>query len=258
LETGFLMKTFFTRNSGFFVIGIIAFIFIWKMISWSVSPNNLVPGPEDTFKTFVELTFARDSLPDLYNTVLRGLIGFALAFVLALILGLISGSRTAFYSFFNPFLVILRSTPVVAFILLLLIWFETDYVPVIIAFITMFPIVYTNITKGMQQVDPSLKEMIHVYQLTRAQRVRSVYLPSISAFLFSGAATALGFGWRAIIIGEVLSQPVYGIGTRMRESYAYFEVKEVISWTIMAVLLSYIFEMALSLMEKLAVKWKTA
>ncbi len=251
------MKNFFTRNSGFFVLGVIAFIVIWEIISWSVSPNNLVPAPGDTFKTFIELTFSRDSIPDLYSTVLRGLIGFSLAFILALFLGLIAGSRLAFYSFFNPFLVVLRSTPVVAFILLLLIWFETDFVPVIIAFITMFPIVYTNITKGMQQVDPSLKEMIHVYQLTRAQRVRSVYLPSISAFLFSGVATALGFGWRAIIIGEVLSQPIHGIGSRMRESYAYFEVKEVISWTIMAVLLSYIFEMALSVLEKIAVKWKT-
>jgi len=252
------MKTFFTRNSAFFVIGIVAFIFIWTIVSWRLSPNNLVPSPEDTLKTFTAILFSENSMIDLYRTLLRGLTGFSMAFILAFILGLIAGSRAAFHSFFHPFLVVFRSTPVVAFILLLLIWFETDMVPVIIAFITMFPIIYTNITKGMQEVDPSLKEMIQVYQLSRAQRLRAVYLPSISAFLFSGAATAMGFGWRAIIIGEVLSQPVYGIGARMREAYAYFEVKEVISWTILAVILSFIFEIAFSEIEKYTVKWKSA
>lgn len=193
---------------------------------------------------------------DLFSTLLRGLAGFFVAFLLAFLLALLSDWKTGIYFFFNPLLIVLRSTPVVAFILLLLIWFETARVPIIIAFITMFPIIYTNINKGLQEVDASLKEMIQVYKLSKAQILHSVYLPSISAFLFSGASTALGFGWRAIIIGEVLSQPVYGIGSRMREAYGYFEVKEVISWAILAVLLSFVFDMLLSGLEKLTVKWK--
>jgi NitT/TauT family transport system permease protein len=193
---------------------------------------------------------------DLFSTLLRGLAGFFIAFLLAGILALLSDWKTSIYIFFKPLLIVLRSTPVVAFILLLLIWFETDYVPVIIAFITMFPIIFTNITKGLQEVDVSLKEMIEIYKLSAAQKLYSVYMPSISAFLFSGSSTALGFGWRAIIIGEVLSQPVHGIGSRMREAYGYFEVKEVISWAILAVLLSFVFDLLLSGLEKLNVKWK--
>ena len=165
------MKTFFTRNSAFLILGIVVFIFIWKIVSWRMSPNNLVPSPEDTLKTFTVILLSENSFMDLYRTLLRGLTGFSMAFILAFILGLVAGSRAGFHSFFNPFLVVFRSTPVVAFILLLLIWFETDMVPIIIAFITMFPIIYTNITKGMQEVDPYLKEMVQVYQLTRAQRL---------------------------------------------------------------------------------------
>jgi NitT/TauT family transport system permease protein len=220
--------------------------------------NHLVPSPEETFFTFIQITFSKSSVINLLSTVLRGLAGFLIAFFLAFLLAILSDWKSGIYFFFNPLLIVLRSTPVVAFILLLLIWFETDRVPVIIAFITMFPIIYTNITKGLQEVDASLKEMIQVYKLSKTEILRSVYLPSISAFLFSGASTALGFGWRAIIIGEVLSQPIHGIGSRMREAYGYFEVKEVISWAIMAVLLSFVFEVLLSGLEKLTVKWKRA
>lgn len=258
MATVFLMKTFFTRNSVLFCFGIASIIIGWKILSWLAASNNLVPSPEETLLTFIHITFSKSTMTDLYSTLLRGLAGFFFAFLLALILGMLSAWKAGINSFFNPLLIVMRSTPVVAFILLLLIWFETNRVPVIIAFITMFPVIYTNITKGLQEVDASLKEMIQVYQLSKAQKFHSVYLPSISAFLFSGASTALGFGWRAIIIGEVLSQPVHGLGSRMREAYGYFEVKEVISWAIFAVLLSFIFDMLLSGVEKFTVKWKKA
>lgn len=252
------MKTFFTRNSVLFCLGIISLLIAWKILSWLAASNHLVPSPEETFFTFIQITFSKSSVINLLSTVLRGLAGFFIAFFLAFLLAILSDWKSGIYFFFNPLLIVLRSTPVVAFILLLLIWFETDRVPVIIAFITMFPIIYTNITKGLQEVDASLKEMIQVYKLSKTEIFRSVYLPSISAFLFSGASTALGFGWRAIIIGEVLSQPIHGIGSRMREAYGYFEVKEVISWAIMAVLLSFVFDVLLSGLEKLTVKWKRA
>jgi NitT/TauT family transport system permease protein len=255
---GYPMKTFTTKNSVLFIAGIAVLLIVWKIISVATASNNLVPSPEDTLFTFLQIAFSKSSMADLFSTVLRGLAGFLIAFVLAFITGILSGWRTGIHAFLKPLLIVLRSTPVVAFILLLLIWFETDRVPVIIAFITMFPILYTNITRGMQEVDTSFKEMIQVYGLSRMDKLRSVYLPSISAFVFSGASTALGFGWRAIIIGEVLSQPVYGIGSRMREAYGYFEVQEVISWAILAVLLSFVFDILLSGLEKYTVAWKRA
>jgi NitT/TauT family transport system permease protein len=251
------MSTSFTRNSWLMALGVAIIVAIWKTVSMAVSNSLLAPSPEDTFKTFIEIVLTKGSFVDLFSTLFRGLTGFFIALLLAMLLGLIAGSRSGFNAFLSPFLVILRSTPVVAFILLLLIWFETDSVPVIIAFITMLPVIYTNITKGIQEVDASLKEMAQVYQLSRFQKLRDLYLPSIYAFVFGGISTALGFGWRAIIIGEVLSQPVYGIGSRMREAYGYLEVQTLISWTIIAVLLSFIFEMAITGLEKHTAKWKS-
>jgi NitT/TauT family transport system permease protein len=250
------MKTFFTRNNTLLLFGSIAFLAIWKVIA--MASTSLVPAPEETASTFISIISTRTTINDLYTTASRGIAGFFIAFALALVLGILAGLRSGFYSFFTPFVVVFRSTPVVAFILLLLIWFDTSLVPVIIAFITMFPIIYTNTTQGIQAVDGDLKEMMQVYQLSGKQRLQSVYMPSISAFLFSGAATAMGFGWRAIIIGEVLSQPAWGIGARMREAYGYFEVKELISWTIIAILLSLAFELALLRLEKHILRWKKA
>jgi NitT/TauT family transport system permease protein len=75
-------------------------------------------------------------------------------------------------------------------------------------------------------------------------------------FLTGGISNALGFGWRAVIIGEVLSQPRHGIGTQMQESQIFLLVSELIAWTLIAVLISYLFELAIRNTETKLVKWK--
>ena len=190
------------------------------------------------------------------TTVLRGITGFFIAFVLAIALGLAAGINNAFYAFLKPILVVIRSVPVISFILLALIWLDVDQVPVFIALLTMFPFICTNVIDGIRNVNPKLLVMAKVYRVKKQHIIQGIYLPAISPFIFSGAASAMGFGWRAIIIGEVLSQPKYGIGTFMQNAQTYLLVERVIAWTIIAILLSYLFDQLIRFAEKKVVVWK--
>ena len=75
-------------------------------------------------------------------------------------------------------------------------------------------------------------------------------------FIISGASSAMGIGWRAIIIGEVLSQPKYGIGTKMQAAQTYLNVEAVIAWTLIAIIISFAFEKIIRLYEKRVLKWR--
>jgi NitT/TauT family transport system permease protein len=129
-------------------------------------------------------------------------------------------------------------------------------VPVFIAVLTMFPIICTNIIDGIRNVDHDLIEMSKTYQVRTNRIIREVYLPSISPFLTSGISNALGFGWRAIIIGEVLSQPGFGVGVQMQNAQIFLQVSELIAWTLIAILVSSLFESIIRLAEKKLVYWK--
>ena len=59
-------------------------------------------------------------------------------------------------------------------------------------------------------------------------------------------ASAVGFGWRAIIMGEVLSQCVDGIGKRMKEAQVFIDVPELIAWTLVAIVLSWLTDKLIS------------
>ena len=81
------------------------------------------------------------SLPTFYislgATLLRGLAGVAIAFALALPIGFLCGKKSFWFHYFNPLLSTLRSTPVIAFILLIILWLPTEAVAPAIALMTM-------------------------------------------------------------------------------------------------------------------------
>jgi len=235
---------------------VVLLILLWKIIASFYASELILPPPESTLIATLKLFVSKNFTSVVGLTILRGIIGFSISFILGIGLGILAGVNGSFHAFLKPILVTLRSTPVISFILLALIWFRVDMVPVFIAFLTMFPFICTNVIDGIKNVDRDLVEMANIYRVSHQKIIQKVYLPAIVPFIFSGASSAMGFGWRAIIIGEVLSQPKFGIGTAMQTAQTYLLVKEVIAWTIIAIIISSFFEMLLRRVERKIVVWK--
>ncbi len=250
------MKSFFTKGRFISLISIIILLIIWKIASVIYKSELILPSPEHTLVSTIKLFTAKSFLIVIGYTISRGLIGFAFSFILGVGLGVWAGTNSNFNSFLKPILVTIRSVPVISLILLALIWFQVGLVPVFIGFLTMFPFICTNVIDGIRNVDKDLIEMATIYKVDKSSIIKEVYLPAITPFIFSGASSAMGIGWRAIIIGEVLSQPQFGIGTFMQSAQTYLLVNEVIAWTIIAVIISYAFEVIIRKIEHGIVIWK--
>ena len=237
-------------------ISILVMLVLWELVSLRVDSEQILPGPWTTLLATLQLFCEKGFLLTVCNTILRGFIGFAMALVLGLVLGVLAGVRSGFAAFMRPWIVVMRSIPVVAFILLALIWLRSGSVPVFIGFLTMFPLIFTNVVEGILNVDKKLVDMAQCYQVSQRRIVREVYIPAIAPFVFSGVSSAFGIGWRAIVIGEVLSQPEYGIGTQMHAAQTFLNIDVLIAWTLVAILISFLFERLIRLLEHLIIKWK--
>jgi NitT/TauT family transport system permease protein len=245
-----------TKRRYYTIASIVFMLVVWKLLAVYFDSEFIIPHPERTLAATVGLLGKGEFLLIVGSTVLRGVVGFCLSFVLGVGLGIWAGVSANFYAFLKPILVTIRSTPVIALILLALIWFNTSSVPVFIAMLTMFPFICTNVIDGIRSVDPHLTEMANFYRVPQQRVVSEVYIPAIAPFIISGASSAMGIGWRAIIIGEVLSQPRFGIGTVMQAAQTFLNVDVVIAWTIVAVVVSYLFERAIRWSEHRIVVWR--
>ena len=236
---------------------VICMLVVWKILSLHLKSDFVLPSPEKTLVTTLTLFGNSRFLATVGTTILRGLAGFIISGILGIATGIITGINPNINAFLQPILVTIRSIPVISIILLALIWFHPGAVPVFIGMLTMFPFITTNVSDGIRSIDSELVVMATFYKVSRRRIIREVYIPAIMPFIVSGASSALGIGWRAIIIGEVLSQPEYGIGTMMQTAQTFLNVDAVIAWTIIAVLISFIFEKIIRWVESKFITWRS-
>jgi NitT/TauT family transport system permease protein len=251
------MKISFINKRYISLASVICMLAIWKILSMHLKSDFVLPSPEKTLVTTITLFGDSKFLATVGITISRGLFGFIISGLLGIGTGIITGINPYVNSFLSPILVTIRSTPVISIILLALIWFNPGSVPVFIGMLTMFPLICTNVSDGIRSIDKELIVMATFYKVNRKRIIREVYIPAILPFIVSGASSALGIGWRAIIIGEVLSQPEYGIGTMMQNAQIFLKVDALIAWTIVAVLISFGFEKIIRWAEANFITWRS-
>ena len=143
---------------------------------------------------------------------------------------------------FAPVIRIVRATPVVSFILLVLLWTGRDQVPAVIAGLMVLPVVWENLTQGIRATDGQLLELARAYRFSRWKTVRLVYLPSLRPHLRSAAATAMGLAWKSGVAAEVIGIPEGSIGEQLYYSKLYLDTAGLFAWTFVIIIVSAVFE----------------
>jgi NitT/TauT family transport system permease protein len=193
-------------------------------------------------------------LADLGATFLRGLAAFGLSAALGIAAGLAMGLRPLFGAALSPLLTAIRATPVLALVLVALLWFPSGFVPVFSAFLMAFPIMATSAAEGARAADGRLLEMARLFRVPRRELFLKLRLPSATPHLMAGAKSALGLTWKVVVAGEILSQPRRAIGTGMQDSRLMLESASVFAWAFAAIILCGLTEWAFSFAARRALR----
>lgn len=218
----------------------------WQLLSWQMAQPQLIPSFPDLIRALLRLVYSPGFLVSIGTTCLRACVGLLLSLAAASITAFLLNRSEAIRFLFMPWLSLLRSVPVISFILLALIFLNPEMIPLLIAFLTMYPLLTENLLKGLMNRRDSWKILARQFHLNAWNRLFQINYPQLKPYLFSGLASAVGFGWRAIIMGEVLSQCVDGIGKRMKEAQVFIDVPELIAWTLVAIVLSWLTDKLIS------------
>ncbi|MGL5786288.1 MAG: ATP-binding cassette domain-containing protein [Bacteroidales bacterium] len=219
------------------------FLLLWEILSFMLGNDYLFPSVRTVLSYMLDLAQTSDFYRHLFITLFRAAECLMLSFILALPVSyLLCKSRVA-EKLLAPFLYFMKTTPVIAFLLLALIWLSSEQVPLFIAFVGMLPILVINITSGFRSIEKGHMEMASVYKLSVFRKFIYMEYPVLKTFLIAGISGALGLGWRAIIIGEALASVPYGLGAAMKQAQNYVDVPWLFAITLVSLLASYALEM---------------
>lgn len=230
----------------------IFWLLIWQFVYLMVGRDVFVPSPFSVLKVLMEMIQKDVFWLTVAHSVFRVAMGIILSVVFGVALGVLSGLQTWLYMLLNPMVSVIKSTPVISFIIIALVWFKSTSVPVFIGFLMCFPIIWTNTVMGIRQVDRKLLQMAKIYQIPRKTVIWEIYMPSLVPYLSAAIITSLGLGWKVGVAAEVLSHPSRAIGSELHSAKAYIDTPTLFAWTLVVILLSLLFE---TVFAKLIRKW---
>lgn len=215
---------------------------LWLIVYKIVGLDVLIASPIDVGKRLLEF------LPsgNFWITIFNSFKGISLGYIIGVVIGSIFGIITAFSStlntLFKPFLTAVKTTPVVSFIILALIWLDKVSVPIFITMLMVMPVVWANVTSSIVNTDKNLIEMANAYNFGFVKKLKLIFLPSAVPAFVSACKIAVGLGWKAGIAAEVLCTPQNSIGINLRNSQVYIETVDLFAWTVVIIILSLILE----------------
>jgi NitT/TauT family transport system permease protein len=215
---------------------------IWQVGATLLNQKLLLVSPIVVAQRLVSLCAETDFWMTIGFSLIRIVSGYVLALAIGILLAVVAARSHFAEMIFWPFIHVMKSVPVVSFIILCLIWLSSKNLSVFISFIMVLPIIYTNVLEGIKNTDGNLLEMAGLFCVGWMKKMKYIYLPQLKPYLISACSVSIGLSWKAGIAAEVIGIPDGSIGERLYDAKVYLNSPDLFAWTVVIVLLSVLFE----------------
>lgn len=215
---------------------------VWYLAALAVENPLLLPTPLDVLERLGELAMTASFWQITLVSIGRILLGVMSGVVLGVVLGVLTSLSRLLETLIAPAMTAMQATPVASFAILVLIWVDRDFVPVLICAMMVLPVIHGSVSTGIRMTDPKLLEMAKVSRLPKIRILRRIYIPSVLPFFRTASTSALSLGWKAGIAAEVLTVPKASMGRMISESKLYLLTEDLFAWTLTVVILSLLLQ----------------
>lgn len=211
----------------FLTIGI-----LWEtLVRFNVIDAQILPAPTMLFQEIYDLLLNKRILQShIYHSLYRLCLGYLLAVAVGIAIGTVLALQKSLRETFSPILSLLISIPTIAWIPVLLITMGLGDLTVITAIFLggVFEIIYSTIV-GMRSVDKQLINAARIMGVTELGLFFKVLLPGALVAIMPALRLSVGYCWRALVGGEMLSAMItWGLGKMIYEARFWNDVKVMI------------------------------
>ncbi len=242
MAANYPMKSFITNK----LLPFLAFIVIWHVASLFFS-KLILPSPIDVVGVIVNIFQSESFYTSLSITLLRSVGGLIISLILGVIIGFVMHFSKIVNSIMHPVLIVLQSLPIISWILLALIWFDSSIIPVFIVSVSTLPIIVLNVYEGLKEISNDYLELVKFYKLGFMKCLKGLYFPTVITFIVSAYKIIIGLCVKTSVMAEVISRVKHGIGNDLNQAWINIDTTEVLAYTVIIVLFTYMLERVLSL-----------
>lgn len=236
------MKAFMppTKKRWGFISSTIGFILImvfWLLLSYVQNNQIVFPSLGSTLVTLGNLFRTPNTYLIMLNSIGGVVLVLLIGFFIALALVLLSLKIPYFKNFITPFLALCKIVPVPALIILFLANFKQGFIPYLLAFLIVLPLVYDGIYGAFISINQDVIDEIHLLSKLNMKIIFKVYLPMISKALITTLLQAFGLGLKIKIMSEFVAEAPNTIGYALSYGRATLSMDIVFAWSLVLIIL---------------------
>jgi len=228
----------------------------WGLAETTYKQTGIIPSPINTLRIISEEVQKDSFFKAINSTLWRSFVSFFIAFFAASVLAALAHFKKFIGEMLDPFIVLCRSMPTMALILILLLAVRSDLLPTVVAFLVVFPLCYENMWTAINETDKKLLVMAKVFKIPKWRQITGIYIPAMLPFVFSSIIAGFGLNIKVVISAEVMGLPSMSIGYLILSARQGFNFGVSFAWLVIAVVLSLICEFILRLISRLCMPYK--
>ncbi|MBN2829376.1 MAG: ABC transporter permease subunit [Candidatus Cloacimonetes bacterium] len=227
------------------LLPLIGFLLLWQISSLFFN-QLILPSPLAVFGKILVIMKSLTFYSALLVTLLRALGGLIIALSLGIFIGFAMHFSKAVSALMHPVIITLQSLPIISWLLLALIWFDSSVIPVFIVAVSTIPIIILNVYEGLKEVSGEYLELVTFYKLDFRRCLQGLYLPSIATYIISAYKIIIGLCIKTSVMAEVIARVKQGIGTEMNLAWINIDTAEVLAYTVLIVFFTFATERLLT------------
>ena len=221
---------------------------IWSwFLPWRMAPNALFPDG---------LAGNADIYLHLGITLLETFLAFGIGTVLGLLCGLWLALAPLASAILDPYIKAANAMPRVILAPIFALWFGLGiWSKVALAVTLVFFVVFFNVYQGVREVSPVVLANARMLGASRRQLLRTVYLPSATAWVFSSLHTSVGLAFVGAVVGEYLGS-ARGVGYLILQAEGTFDVNTVFAGIVVLTAFALLLDGMVGGVERRLMKWQ--
>ena len=156
----------------------------------------------------------------------------------------------------DPYIKAANAMPRVILAPIFAMWFGLGiWSKVALAVTLVFFIVFFNVYQGVREVSPVVLANARMLGARQRQLLRTVYLPSATAWVFSSLHTSVGLAFVGAVVGEYLGS-ARGVGYLILQAEGTFDVNTVFAGIVVLTAFALLLDGLVGRIERRLMKWQ--
>lgn len=219
---------------------VVAFwVAVWQVAAMAVDQEILLVEPAGAITRLGELVVTGDFWATVWHSLSRIAAGFLAAAAVGVLGAAAAVGSRVFDALVTPAMAAVRSTPVVSFIILVLMWASSGQLAFVISFLMVLPITYTTVLEGIRHRDRALLEVATVFRVPFWRRVPAIDVPAVLPYVIASSRIGIGLAWKSGITAELIGLTDGSIGERLYDAKVILSSADVFAWTAVIIALAF-------------------